>query len=81
VEARGRFSKPSRYGDKVRVRVRIDALTDKAVTFSCLFELAEGEAFLGEASLTYVAIGPDWKATGLPEHVRYRLEAARRRDA
>jgi acyl-CoA thioester hydrolase len=75
VESAGRFIAPARYGDKLRLTVRIASLEEKAVAFSCIFESQDGGKTVAEASVKCLAISADWKAIAIPEEVRRRLSA------
>lgn len=76
VEASGRFLAPARYGDALRLTVRLASLTEKAATFSCLFTRPADGVSVAEAEVTCVAISAEWRAIDIPAHVRKRLEAA-----
>ncbi len=78
VASAGRFLAPARYGETVRLKVRLDSLEEKSVTFSCVFDRPEDALTLAEATVTCVAIDAEWRAIAIPEEVRGRLEAARR---
>lgn len=76
VESTGRFLAPARYGDRLRLSVKLASLEEKAVTFSCVFSRLGDEASIAEATVTCVAVSAEWKAIGIPEEVRKRLKAA-----
>lgn len=76
VEASGRFVAPARYGEKLSLTVSLSSLDEKSATFSLAFQRPADGTRLGEATVTCVAIGADWKAIPIPDHVRQRLKAA-----
>lgn len=76
VEATGRFLAPARYGERLRLSVRLKSLSEKAVVFTCHFDNPEDGTSVAEATVTYVAISADWEAIPIPEAVREQLEAA-----
>ena len=73
VEAWGRFRRPSRYGDLLRIETRIQEIRGKAVEFRFEFYPETGRDLLAEGAATLVAIGPDWKARALPERIKKAL--------
>jgi len=70
VEAWGRFRRPSRYGDLLRVETRIQEVRDKAVVFHFEFYPETGRELVAEGTATLVAIDPDWRARELPERIK-----------
>ncbi|MFA5111053.1 MAG: acyl-CoA thioesterase [Desulfobaccales bacterium] len=66
VEAWGRFRRPSRYGDLLRLETRIQEIKPKAVVFRFEFYPETGRDLLAEGTATLVAIGADWRARELP---------------
>jgi acyl-CoA thioester hydrolase len=74
VETWGRFRRPSRYGDLLRIETRIQEFRSKAVVFRFEFYPETGRELLAEGTATLVAIGPDWKARELPERVKEALK-------
>jgi len=70
VEAWGRFRRPSRYGDLLRLETRIQEFRAKAVVFRFEFYPETGRELLPEGSATLVAIGADWRAQALPERIK-----------
>ena len=73
VEAWGRFRRPSRYGDLLRIETRIQEVRTKSVLFRFEFYPETGRELLAEGTATLVAIGPDWKARELPERIKAAL--------
>jgi acyl-CoA thioester hydrolase len=73
VEAWGRFRRPSRYGDQLRMETRIQEMRGKAVVFRFEFYPETGRELLAEGTATLVAIGPDWRARGMPERINEAL--------
>jgi YbgC/YbaW family acyl-CoA thioester hydrolase len=73
VEAWGRFRRPSRYGDLLRMETRIQEFRTKSLLFRFEFYPETGHDLLAEGTATLVAIGPDWKARKLPERVKAAL--------
>jgi acyl-CoA thioester hydrolase len=75
VEAWGRFRRPSRYGDLLRIVTRVQEIRTKAIIFRFDFFPETGEELLAEGSANLVAIGVDWQARELPENVRAALSS------
>lgn len=73
VEAWGRFKRPSRYGDVLRIETRIQEVRPKAMVFRFEFYPETGRELLAEGTATLVAIGPDWRASELPERIKEAL--------
>jgi acyl-CoA thioester hydrolase len=73
VEAWGRFRRPSRYGDRLRIETRIQEVRPKSVVFRFEFYPETGRELMAEGTATLVAIGADWKARELPGRVRAAL--------
>jgi acyl-CoA thioester hydrolase len=73
VEAWGRFRRPSRYGDLLRIETRIQEARPKAFVFRFEFYPETGRELLAEGTATLVAIGADWKARELPERIKAAL--------
>jgi acyl-CoA thioester hydrolase len=73
VEAWGRFRRPSRYGDLLRMETRIQEFRTKSLLFRFEFYPETGRDVLCEGTATLVAIGPDWKARELPARVKEAL--------
>jgi acyl-CoA thioester hydrolase len=74
VEAWGRFRRPSRYGDLLRIETRVQEIRGKGILFRFEFYPETGRDLLAEGTATLVAIGSDWKARELPERVREALQ-------
>jgi acyl-CoA thioester hydrolase len=77
VEAWGRFRRPSRYGDLLRIDTRIEEFRPKALLFRFEFYPETGLDLLAEGTATLVAIGPDWRAKELPERIKAALAQGR----
>ncbi len=56
VEAWGRFRRPSRYGDLLRVKTRIQEIRSKAIIFRFEFFPEQGDDLLAEGTANLVAI-------------------------
>ena len=72
VEAWGRFRRPSRYGDVLRVETKIQEIRAKAIIFRFDFFPEPGEELLAEGTANLVAIDRAWRPRDLPD----RLSAA-----
>jgi acyl-CoA thioesterase FadM len=70
VEAWGRFRRPSRYGDLLRVETRVQEIRAKAIIFRFDFFPETGEELLAEGTANLVAIDRTWRPRDLPERVR-----------
>jgi len=73
VEAWGRFRRPSRYGDLLRMETRIQEMRGKAVVFRFEFYPETGQDLLAEGTATLVAIDGSWRARELPARIRAAL--------
>jgi acyl-CoA thioester hydrolase len=73
VEAWGRFRRPSRYGDLLRLETRITEIQARSVLFRFEFFPETGRDLLAEGAATLVAIGPDWRARNLPDRLKTAL--------
>jgi acyl-CoA thioester hydrolase len=73
VEAWGRFRRPSKYGDLLRIETRVQDVRAKAVVFRFEFYPETGRELLAEGTATLVAIGADWRARELPERIKAAL--------
>ncbi len=73
VEAWGRFRRPSRYGDLLRIETRIQEVRPKAFVFRFEFYPETGRELLAEGTATLVAIGADWKVRNLPARIAAAL--------
>jgi len=76
VEAWGRFRRPSRYGDLLRLETRVQEVKAKAVVFRFEFYPETDRDLLAEGTATLVAIGADWRARELPERIKAVLSPA-----
>jgi acyl-CoA thioester hydrolase len=75
VEAWGRFRRPSRYGDLLRMETRIQEIRAKAIIFRFEFYPEEGTELLAEGTANLLAIDRTWKVRDLPELIRQSLES------
>jgi acyl-CoA thioester hydrolase len=73
VEAWGRFRRPSRYGDLLRVETRVQEIRAKAIIFRFDFFPETGDELLAEGTASLVAIDRTWRPRDLPERVRVAL--------
>ncbi len=73
VEAWGRFRRPSRYGDLLRVQTRIQEIRSKAIIFRFEFFPEKGDELLAEGTANLVAIDRAFRPRDLPERVRAAL--------
>ena len=73
VEAWGRFRRPSRYGDLLRIETRIQEMRGKALVFRFEFYPETGRELLAEGTATLVAIDRTWRARELPERINQAL--------
>jgi acyl-CoA thioester hydrolase len=77
VEAWGRFRRPSRYGDLLRIETSIQEIRAKSVLFRFEFYPETGRDLLAEGTATLVAIGADWRVRELPERIKAGLSQGR----
>jgi len=77
VEAWGRFRRPSRYGDLLRIETRIQEMRGKAVVFRFEFYPETGRELLAEGTATLVTIDRTWRARELPERINAVLSQQR----
>jgi acyl-CoA thioester hydrolase len=70
VEAWGRFRRPSRYGDLLRVETRVQEIRAKAIIFRFEFFPETGEELLAEGTANLVAVDRTFRPRDLPERVR-----------
>ncbi|RJR40741.1 MAG: acyl-CoA thioesterase [Deltaproteobacteria bacterium] len=70
VEAWGRFRRPSRYGDLLRIETRIQEIRHKAIIFRFEFYPEEGTELLAEGTANLLAIDRAWKVKELPEGLK-----------
>jgi acyl-CoA thioester hydrolase len=73
VEAWGRFRRPSRYGDLLRVETKIQEIRAKALIFRFDFYPETGDDLLAEGTANLVAIDRAWRPQDLPPRVRAAL--------
>jgi acyl-CoA thioester hydrolase len=73
VEAWGRFRRPSRYGDLLRVETRVQEIRAKAIIFRFEFFPETGEELLAEGTANLVAVDRAFRPRDLPERVRAAL--------
>ena len=73
VEAWGRFRRPSRYGDLLRIDTRVQEIRAKAIIFRFDFFPETGEELLAEGTATLVAIDRVFRPRDLPERLRAAL--------
>jgi YbgC/YbaW family acyl-CoA thioester hydrolase len=73
AEAWGRFRRPSRYGDLLRIDTRIKEMRAKAIIFRFDFFPETGEELLAEGTANLVAIDRDFRPRDLPERLRAAL--------
>jgi acyl-CoA thioester hydrolase len=74
VEAWGRFRRPSRYGEVLRVETRIQEIRSKAIIFRFDFFPESGDDLLAEGTANLVAIDRTWRPRDLPARVREALK-------
>jgi acyl-CoA thioester hydrolase len=70
VEAWGRFRRPSRYGDLLRVQTRIQEIRSKAIIFRFEFFPETGDDLLAEGTANLVAIDRTWRPRDLPARIK-----------
>jgi acyl-CoA thioester hydrolase len=73
VEAWGRFRRPSRYGELLRIETRVQEIRAKAIIFRFDFFPETGDELLAEGTANLVAIDRTWRPRDLPERVRAAL--------
>lgn len=73
VEAWGRFRRPTRYGEVLRVETRIQEVRSKAIIFRFEFFPEKGSELVAEGTANMVSIGPDWRVRELPERLKAAL--------
>jgi acyl-CoA thioester hydrolase len=78
VEAWGRFRRPSRYGDLLRVETRIQEIRAKAILFRFDFFPETGDELLAEGTANLVAIDRTWRPQDLPARVKAALSVSNR---
>jgi len=77
VEAWGRFRRPSRYGDLLRIETSIQEIRAKAIIFRFEFYPEEGTELMAEGTANLLAIDRTWKVRDLPERIRESLNRAK----
>lgn len=70
VEAWCRFRRPARYGELLRIETRIQELRPRAIVFRFEFYPETGRDLVAEGTAHLVAIGADWRARELPDHLK-----------
>ncbi len=70
VEAWGRFRRPTKYGEVLRLETRIQEIRSKAIVFRFEFYPETGRELVAEGTANLVAIGADWRARELPERLK-----------
>jgi acyl-CoA thioester hydrolase len=73
VEAWGRFRRPSKYGDLLRIKTCVREVRPKAVVFRFEFYPETSPELLAEGTATLVTIGSDWRARELPARIKAAL--------
>jgi acyl-CoA thioester hydrolase len=73
VEAWGRFRRPSRYGDLLRIETRVQEIRAKAIIFRFEFFRETGDDLLAEGTANLVAVDRGFRPRDLPERVRAAL--------
>ncbi|MEW6658578.1 MAG: thioesterase family protein [Thermodesulfobacteriota bacterium] len=74
VEAWGRFRRPSRYGDLLRIETSIQEIRSKAIIFRFEFYPEKGAELMAEGTANLLAIDRTWKVRDLPERIRESLK-------
>ena len=75
VEAWGRFRRPSKYGDLLRIETRVQEIRAKAIIFRFEFYPEEGTELLAEGTANLLAIDQTWKVRDLPARVKKAVES------
>jgi acyl-CoA thioester hydrolase len=73
VEAWGRFRRPAKYGDLLRIETRIQEIRSKAIIFRFEFYPESGRELVAEGTAHLVAIDAAWQVRELPEQVKNAL--------
>jgi acyl-CoA thioester hydrolase len=73
VEAWGRFRKPARYGDLLRIKTRVTEVRAKALLFSFTFHPETGDELSAEGTANLVCIDRTWRPRELAQRVRAAL--------
>lgn len=74
VDASCKFTRPVWYGEELELRVLINSLKEKSITFGFQFYRAGTSEQVAEGEATIVAIGRDWRARSLPNDLREAVE-------
>jgi acyl-CoA thioester hydrolase len=77
VEAWGRFRRPSRYGDLLRVETRVQEIRAKAIIFRFEFFPEIGDELMAEGTAHLVAVDRAFRPRDLPERVREAIAGNR----
>jgi len=75
VEAWGRFRRPSKYGDLLRIETRVQEIRSKAIIFRFEFYPEEGTELMAEGTANLLTIDRTWKVRDLPERIRNLLSS------
>jgi len=75
VEAWGRFRKPARYGDLLRIRTRVTEVRPKALIFAFTFHPQDSDDLSAEGTANLVCIDRTWRPRELAARVQEALEA------
>ena len=73
VEAWGRFRRPPKYGELLRIETRIQEIRSKAIIFRFEFYPETGRELVAEGTANLVAIDAAWRVRELPELVKSAL--------
>lgn len=73
VEAWGRFRRPTKYGELLRIETSIQEIRSKAIIFRFEFYPETGRELVAEGTANLVAIDAAWRARELPERIKRAL--------
>jgi len=73
VEAWGRFRRPAKYGELLRIETRIQEIRSKAIIFRFEFYPETGRELVAEGTANLVVIDAAWRVRELPELVKSAL--------
>jgi len=73
VEAWGRFRRPTKYGELLRIETSIQEIRAKAIIFRFEFYPETGRELVAEGTANLVAIDAAWRARELPERLKASL--------
>jgi len=77
VNATADFKKPVKFGDLVRVRVRIAEIRNRSVRYSFEFFVNDDESVRATGEMTSVCVDlSTMKAVGIPDGIREKLSSA-----